>query len=161
MRAELFGLARQLHRDCGGRLINRGNLHQTLVFLGNVPTERISEVTALATALQFVGFQLEFGATGYWPHNRIVWAAPHNTPQPLFALVAALEQLLRVAGFRIDERPYASHVTLIRNARPPATLPRLRLAWPIAEFALVQSLRGAAGNEYNVIARWPAASPPT
>ena len=161
VRAGLYQCAQVLHQDCGGRLIRPNKLHQTLVFLGNVATDRISRLTALAAELQLAAFLLEFCVTGYWRHNRIVWAAPHATPEPLHALVAALEQCLRKEGFRFDQRPYASHVTLIRNARPPTTLPTLQLAWLVSDFVLVQSSQGATGSEYDMIARWPAASRPT
>jgi len=155
VRARLYRLAQALHQDCGGRLIRHDNLHETLVFLGNVVTDRISPLIALAASLHLAAFQLEFGITGYWRRNRIVWAAPHAVPEPLRVLVAALEQGLREAGFRYDQRPYASHITLIRDARVPARLPPLMFEWPVRDFALVESTRSAQGPEYQVLARWP------
>lgn len=153
MRASFYRLARTLHADCGGRLTPRENLHQTLVFIGNVPAERILRLESLAANVRIPAFKLEFGMTGYWRHNRLVWAAPHATPEPLRMLVAALEQGLQRAGLRCDERPYASHVTLIRDARAPATLPPLAFDWPLRDFALVESVRGGRGRAYRVLSR--------
>ena len=133
--------------------MRRDNLHQTLVFLGSVAIDRIPELATLAASLRTSAFKLEFGVTGYWRHNRIVWVAPHTTPEPLLALVAELEQGLRQAGFKFDQRPYAPHLTLIRDARAPARLPALTLAWKVAEFALVRSARIEQGSRYEVIAR--------
>lgn len=133
--------------------MQRDNLHQTLVFLGNVAIDRISELAALAADLRTSAFKLEFGVTGYWRHNRIVWAAPQATPEPLLALVAKLERELRQAGFKFDRRPYAPHLTLIRDARAPARLPELTFDWKVVEFALVRSVPIQRGPRYDVIAR--------
>ena len=114
------------------------NLHQTLVFLGHAAPAKMTDVGGLAANLGIHGFDLEFGVTGYWRHNRIAWAAPHATPEPLRCLVAALQRGSQQAGVRVDERPYASHVTLIRDARAPAALPPLALTWRVADFALTK-----------------------
>ncbi len=152
-RARLFEFAQTLHRDCGGRLINRDNLHQTLVFLGNVAAERVPQLVALAAKVSVPPFKLEFGITGYWRHNRIVWAAPHATLTPLHTLVEGLGRGLQQAGLHLEDRPYASHVTLIRDARAPAALPLLAFDWPIRDFALVRSVHTLGGSRYEVIAR--------
>ena len=58
------------------------------------------------------------------------------------------------AGFEFDQRLYAPHITLLRDAHAPAVLPPLGLNWPVGDFALVESARGAGGVEYQVLARW-------
>jgi 2'-5' RNA ligase len=162
-RGGFYRFAQSVHQDCGGRIVRRDNLHLTLVFLGDVAREKIPQLEAIAGQQSGAGFDLEFGATGYWRRNRIVWAAPLATPGPLRDLVAALEQALQQAGFAFDRRSYknehkneyAPHLTLIRDARAPATLPPLAFDWPVGDFALVESARGARGAEYRVLARWP------
>ena len=134
--------------------MRRENLHLTLVFLGNVAREKIPQLDVIAGQQSGTAFDLEFGATGYWRHNRLAWAAPHSTPEPLRELVAALEHALRQAGFRLDRRPYAPHMTLIRDARAPATLPPLAFDWPVRDFALLESVRGAQGPAYRILAQW-------
>jgi RNA 2',3'-cyclic 3'-phosphodiesterase len=157
-RGELYRLARRLHSGCGGRVTRRDKLHLTLVFLGNIEHEKIPQLEALAARLRVPRFDLEFGATGYWRHNRIVWAAPVAIPQRLAELVAALEGTLENAGYRFDRRPYAPHITLIRDAHEPGELPRFSTRWEISEFALVQSTRDDQGSRYQVVARWPLAA---
>ena len=149
--------AKNMQRDCGGRVTRRDNLHQTLVFLGEVADEKLPRLEAIGNASAAPAFKLDFGVTGYWPHNRIAWAAPNSTPDPLTRLVAMLEQALARAGFDYDRRPYAPHITLVRGARAPASLPALRFAWPVTDFVLVEAARGARGAEYRVVARWPLA----
>jgi 2'-5' RNA ligase len=156
-RDELYRVAREVRRECGGRVMRRDNLHQTLAFVGSVADAKIAGLEAVAGRIQAAPFELEFGITGYWPHNRIVWAAPVTTPAPLTGLVAALEQGLAQSGFDFDRRPYAAHITLVRDARAPGSLPAPRFAWSVLDFVLVESGRGPQGVEYRVVARWPLA----
>ena len=157
-RERLYAHAQALHKDCGGRVMRRDNLHLTLVFLGNVARARIAQIEALAAGCVAPRFELALDTTGYWRHNRIVWAGTAAVPAPLGALVASLEGALAAAGFEFDRRPYAPHLTLIRNAREPRRLPAPGAAWPVAEFTLVESVREAHGARYAAIARWPLAA---
>ncbi len=154
VRASLHACAQALQHDCGGRAVKERHVHQTLVFIGSEAAEGMNGVAERALAAGIDAFGLEFGVTGYWRHNRIVWAAPHATPEPLFRLVDALRHHAREAGVSVDERAYASHVTLIRDARPPAALPPLAFTWRVGDFALVGSARGERGPAYEVLSRW-------
>ncbi len=154
VRDALYAAAQTVHPACGGRLLRHAQLHQTLVFLGAVADDKRPRLDAIAAAVRVPAFRLDFGVIGYWPHNRIIWAAP-NLPPPLTALVATLEQGLHPAGIGYDRRDYVPHVTLVRDARAPASLPVLRVRWPVADFVLVESARGPRGAEYRVAARWP------
>jgi 2'-5' RNA ligase len=154
VREALHFCAQQLHRSCGGRALHRENLHLTLVFIGNVKTARLDELKSVADAISAMSFELVLDQLGYWRHNRIVWASPLTAPGPLRELVSALEGGLRQAGFEFDQRTYAPHITLLRDARTPAVLPPLGLNWPVEDFALLESARVARGVEYRVLARW-------
>lgn len=158
VRDQLYRAAQAAHRGNGGRLMRRANLHQTLVFVGTVADAQLVRVKAAAAGITVSPFKLDFGTTGYWRHNRIIWAAPAATPQPLAALVAALEAGLSCAGIDFDHRPYSPHVTLVRDARASAPLPELKFEWHLRDFALVESGRDASGVAYRVIARWPLAA---
>jgi 2'-5' RNA ligase len=154
VREALHFHAQQLHRSCGGRVLRRENLHLTLVFIGDVGVERLDELKSVADAISATLFEFVLDRLGYWRHNRIVWASPLTVPGPLRELVTGLEGGLKQAGFEFDQRPYAPHITLLRDAHAPAVLPPLGLNWPVGDFALVESARGARGVEYRVLARW-------
>ena len=159
MRRELHRCAEAYAPDCHGRVTSFGNLHLTLFFLGNVAADRMSTLIELAAQLSRADFDLEFGVTGYWRHNRIVWAAPHSAPEALRGLVHELEQGLWRADFSFDRQSrgnnYVPHVTLLRNARPPSALAAVSFHWHVNDFALIESVRGANGPTYQVRARWP------
>ena len=134
--------ALQAQEACGGRAARRENIHLTLSFLGDAEPEN-ARARGSAIRLPVLGFGIE--QARYWPHNRIVWVGPLETPQ-------GLAQLARALG---ERRDYAAHVTLIRDARAPRALPPPpALEWPVAEFVLVSSTLGAGGPSYEVLERY-------
>lgn len=158
--AQLHAAARTAHASCGGRAMRRDTLHITLAFLGSVPAGRVAAAEAAAVRAAAAAFELEVDRLGYWKHNRIVWAGCSAPPPALLDLAAALTQELRAEGFVLDERPFAAHATLLRNARcPSAPLLATPIRWPVADFALVESHAVAGGSRYEVRRRWPLALP--
>lgn len=155
VQAELGALAQQLKDQCGGRAVPARNIHLTLAFLGNVPARRIAELRALACGIRERAFGLIVDTLNYWRHNRIVWAGVSCCPEPLRALAAALNSRLKPAGFRMENREFVPHITLVRDARrdvPPEA--RCRIDWQIGEFALVQSVSRAGATVYEMIGSW-------
>jgi 2'-5' RNA ligase len=116
-----------------GRAVASEKIHLTLAFLGDAdPAAALAAGKAAAVA----AFDLPIETAAYWRHNEIVWAGPLQTPGPLKHLVGEL----------------FPHVTLLRRAAPPGTLPPLpAVRWPVREFALVNSNFTA----YETLARFP------
>ena len=71
-------------------------------------------------------------------------------------LATLLTQRLRVAGFRLDTRPFVPHVTLARGVRGIA-VPHLEtpLSWTARTFALVESIPRARHPRYATLAAFP------
>ena len=157
IRNGLFRVAQATQPECGGRLMRRENLHQTVVFVGTVADSALPALKAAGASLDLPAFTLQFGRIRYWRHNRIVWAAPLVTPEPLGNLVKALEARIAAAGIDYDHRDYQPHVTLIRDARSPADLTPLDFEWRVRDFTLIESAHDGRGVIYRVIARWPLA----
>ena len=158
VRSALADAASRVHAACGGRATATAKIHLTLFFVGTVERERIADLEACAKSVSAAPFELDLDVLGHWRHNRIVWAGTRKTPEALAALVAALTGQLERVGFRGEDRPYAPHVTLVRDAkRAPAGVALDVPRWRAADFALVESAAG--GSRYDVLARWPLASP--
>jgi 2'-5' RNA ligase len=152
----LGDLGKTLQDECGGRALPARNIHLTLVFLGDIARERLAELEALAAGITAPHFGLDVDRVGYWRHNRVVWAGIARCPDALLLLVQRLEQRLSFSGFRFDRRPYSPHVTLLRNARrAPADATMRTVAWPVARFALVESVPRDRGRAYEVLREWP------
>jgi 2'-5' RNA ligase len=152
----LGDVANRAQRECGGRAVPASNIHLTLVFLGNLPRDRISVLETLASSVTGSGFAMSVDRLEYWRHNRILWAGVEACPDPLQALVVRMQASLSGAGFRCDRRPYVPHITLLRNARrAPADRHCRPIEWPVTAFALVESAPRERGREYQVLRNWP------
>ncbi len=157
MRAALAGWAAALRRACGGRETRPGNLHMTLAFLGDTDPARLEELKRVAGGVGPRRFDLVVDQPGYWKHNRIAWAGATAEPEALTAMVGELRGALKDRNFRFDEKPFVSHVTLLRKASPPAELPALApIVWRASGFALVRSVQGPQGSDYAVAGEWRA-----
>ena len=136
-----------------GRVTPAEKIHLTLAFLGPVAPEKALQA---ARSMRGKAQGLPIEKAQYWKHNRIVWAGPHETPVLLASLVADLHAALRRAGYTLEERPYAAHVTLLRSAPPPRELPPLPgVEWPVSEFTLVRSAVSNKGSAYEIVQRFP------
>jgi 2'-5' RNA ligase len=159
----LHALGKAAHADCGGRLMRRDTLHLTLAFLGDIPDARVDDAMRVADAIAVEPFDLTLDRLGYWKHNRIIWTggvphAGHSMSPRLTFLADALAAGLRQAGFSLDSRSFAAHVTLLRDARC-AGVPAMPqpLSWPAREFVLAESAPSREGAHYEIVARWPLA----
>jgi 2'-5' RNA ligase len=140
----------------GGKPTPAERIHLTLAFLGEADPER----AALgAQEVHGEAFDLPLEISQYWKHNQIVWAGPRRTPEPLDRLASGLHHALRRAGFVLEPRPFASHVTLVRKARRPHALPDLpAVHWPAREFLLVESRNSREGLTYTPLHSFPWAA---
>jgi 2'-5' RNA ligase len=155
--AKLAELALTAHALCGGRMMRPETLHLTLAFIGDVADARIDSLRQAASQVSAEAFSLELDRFGCWRRKGIVWAGCSEPPLPLAALAGQLGERLSAAGFALDARAFAAHLTLLRDARClplPAFEP---VAWPVGEFVLAESQRSPSGAAYTVVDRWPLA----
>src|SRR5207248_970719 len=98
---------------------------------------------------------LPIDAAKYWRHNKIVWVGPETMPPALADLAAQLHRSLKDDGFVLEDRPFAAHITVLRKASAPKSIPPLpRLHWPAPEFVLVRSTPTNIGSRYESIDRF-------
>ena len=144
--------AAEVHESSGGKVTRTENIHLTLAFLGEADPTR-----AIGAAQPLTGRRhaLPIDAARYWKDNKIVWVGPARMPEDLGELAARLHKALRSAGFTLEERPFAAHITLIRKARVPTSIPPLpKIDWPVNEFLLMQSRTSPQGSTYEPLARF-------
>ena len=147
--------AHGVHKDTGGSLTATEKIHLTLAFLGEADPDRAHNA---AQRVQGRRHALPLDQARYWKHNKIVWVGPTALPPPLGALVEQLHSALRDQGFALEDRPFAAHITLLRKARPPHSLPPLPpLEWPVGEFLLVRSRTSPKGSTYEPVERFALA----
>jgi 2'-5' RNA ligase len=138
-----------------GRRVPAGNIHMTLAFLGEADPAKAG---AAARRAQGMAFRLPIEEARHWAHNDIVWAAPRSMPVGLQQLVESLQLELFKAGFILERRPFAAHVTLLRKAQPQM-LPPLPTAveWPVKEFCLMSSTPTGHSAAYRRVEAFPLA----
>lgn len=168
-----------LQEALGGRRVPTHNLHLTLVFLGNVPAERVDALCRGIDRLEVNGQGvLRLDRFGIFPAARVAWLGADPVP-PALHLHELLKMQAADLGLSVDARPWRPHVTLLRRirrqrARPPGEL-RLRdpgalastldptgtpiewpmawpIDWPMRSFSLIESIQG---RPYQVLRTWP------
>ena len=149
---ETAGALAQWAGQLEGRPTPAEKIHLTLAFLGAAQADK-----AVSAARKVPGraHPLPIEVAKYWKHNQIVWAGPRETPQYLKALVDALHFELFRAEFILERRPFAAHITLVRKAPAPRSLPALpAVNWPVREFTLVRSNVSSKGSTYDILERF-------
>lgn len=144
--------AAEVQKQTGGKVTATENIHLTLAFLGDA-----DPAAAIQAARRVQGrpHGLPIETAKYVRRNEMVWVAPAAMPAELAEFVPSLHEALRRHSFRLEERPFAAHVTLIRNARQPTSLPPLpALKWPVTEFLLIRSRTSPKGSTYEPVDRF-------
>ena len=158
------------------RLVPRERMHLTLVFLGDVPEDRLPAAKA-AVAAGVARWAAGRDRGSRLPHIRIggggrfgrgrfttLWAGVRGDVAALGDLVGDLRRELRTAKLPFDVKPFRPHVTL---ARPGDRLPAEDLAadlqalcgyqgaeWPVGSIDLVESHQGP-NITYDRLAAFP------
>ena len=147
--AALAGWAAEVQKQAGGKITATDNIHLTLAFLGDADPDAAAQA---ARRVEGRRHELPIETAKYVRRNEMVWVAPAAMPVELAEFVQALHAALRAHSFRLEERPFAAHVTLIRRAKMPRSLPPLpAVRWAADEFLLVRSRTSPKGSTYEPV----------
>lgn len=93
------------------------NLHLTIVFLGEIPPEKLDSVRGAMDALACGPFALHVGGFGYFRREGgdLFWAGVERS-EALRALHRQMDFQLRSRGFVLERRSFRPHLTLARQA---------------------------------------------
>lgn len=116
----LTALQQQLKNTGIGNFTARDNLHITLKFLGEVPSQRVETISDAITQAGGESFTLSCGGL-HVMHKGLVVAKVGGETDKLFTLQSRLETALETLGFEKESRPYHPHITLARNYRGKVT----------------------------------------
>ncbi len=132
-------------------------MHLTLLFLGDVPEERLGELKGIGrdVAQSVPAFTARVRGTGHFPEA--------GAPRVWFAKAEGegFEEL--AAGLRTslpefaDHKPFKPHITLARKKGPaPRVAPVVfDLEFPVQKLALVESKLSPKGPTYRVVETFP------
>jgi len=158
-RAALEPRIRALQPDGVGRPQRPDQWHVTLEFLGPVPESRVALAMEAAAEVQGNSCEIRFDAVEYWRRPEVLCLVAKVVPDALCGLVAQLRRGLAARGFQPEARSFRAHLTLARKVIHPVSPVTFEpLQWPVADFALVESVTDRAGSVYTPLARWPLGS---
>jgi RNA 2',3'-cyclic 3'-phosphodiesterase len=141
--------AGEVAQSSGGKLTAVENIHLTLAFLGEADPAKAAAAARRVTGRRH---DMPIDAARYVKKNEMVWVGPDTMPAALAALAADLRSALLAAAFALEERAFAAHVTLVRKARMPKSIPPLPcVEWPVDEFLLVRSRTSPKGSTYEPV----------
>ncbi len=151
------------------RWVRAGNLHLTLVFLGEVEESSLARFAdALGSALAgHSPFRLQLTGSGCFPGSgraRVAWIGLADSREVLAVQAAVASAAQAAVGLEPERRPYRPHLTVARCAPPwPAAAGRrwsravpgaLAEAFRVDSIALVRSRLGPAGPSYSNVHRF-------
>ncbi|MCW9056052.1 MAG: RNA 2',3'-cyclic phosphodiesterase, partial [Gammaproteobacteria bacterium] len=137
------------------RIMRPENLHITLHFIGNVSEEKLDCLDRVAQTVKVEPFELILGQYGHFYKAKIFWMGCLEVPQQLNKLYETLGGALSNCDYKIDQRPFVPHVTLMRKLIKPGELEDFKsINWKVNDFVLVESVSVERGVKYKVIKRY-------
>jgi 2'-5' RNA ligase len=140
--------------------------HLTLLFLGDVPVDRVPALVAAAApavaAAPAMSLRLAGGGRfGSLRRPQVAWAGLEGDVDPLVDLARRLAAVARSLGLPVEDRPFRPHLTVgrWRPGRPAdgALVDRLGAyrgpSWPVTEVRLLDSHLGPVPR-YETLAAW-------
>ena len=104
------------------KLVEPWNLHLTLVFLGELPENKVDLIKDSMNAVSFNSFKVKFFGTGAFPNlnkPRVLWIGLSEGASELRKLRGELYKQLVSRGIRPeDEKEFSPHLTLGRIKGP-------------------------------------------
>lgn len=160
VRERIIEVCNQLPALQGQRLVEPGNIHLTLHFLGNIPLQRIDCFLKQAARVKASPFALQIVHSGYFKKARVLWLGCRHQPAELVNLHKQSGKMIRTCGYQPEQRPYHPHITCARkvtHAIPGIAFKPIH--WPVSRFVLVQSNSLPDGVEYKVKASFALDDP--
>jgi 2'-5' RNA ligase len=126
------------------KLVETGNIHVTIKFLGNVTPSIIDRIHYKMKAVQFTSFDIQIRALGAFPniqYPRVVWAGIGEGANQLRDVFNQLESKLCQMGFPPEPKGFSAHLTIarVRSGRNKAQLSKFLADNAGYEFGLIRA----------------------
>ncbi len=149
----------------GARWVGPSNMHITLRFVGEVSESDAEEIDANLTKVRVEPFDLElqgFNTFGRGSKTRALWTGIATSP-PLDHLHNKIQSAVVRSGQPPESRKFIPHLTVARFSNVDIARLELFIAgnnlfragpFPVASFALFESVLGKAGPVYSPLATY-------
>ena len=98
-----------------GRLTPPENLHLTLIFLGEVPDEKLPLLSDALKTVEVSPFEIKAARIGTFSEESELWWAGVEGNRKLNDLQTRISAVLSECGFKLGNDKYRPHVTLVRD----------------------------------------------
>jgi len=145
---------KELKRYENFKVVPKENLHITLLFLGEIPQEKINEIKNKLSKIKFEKFKINLSTLGHFSH-RVIWIYADTKNNLLNKLSKEIQNSLGI----YDER-FHPHVTICRVRRPSKKIEKILEKLSKKKFSqeiiaekisLMQSFLKAPAPEYKEI----------
>lgn len=142
----------------GIRWTKPDNLHITLAFLGDISTDRISDVKKILTkiASNHMPFSIDLSDLGFFPslkNPRVLWIGINEQPN-LLKLKDDINKRLDAFNISYDKKPFSPHLTIGRIKDPLQIEPKavseleFKASFLVTEIYLMKSDLSPTGASY-------------
>ena len=121
IKKELLKIQQQFYSS-GAKLVKPEHMHLTMIFLGEVEKVWIKEISEICqkVAINFQPFYIHLTGLGAFPKSHCphtIWVGIEKSNQ-LILLQKEISWELIHKKFKIEERPFAPHLTIARLKKP-------------------------------------------
>ncbi|MCS7144357.1 MAG: RNA 2',3'-cyclic phosphodiesterase [Archaeoglobaceae archaeon] len=119
IKENLLPLLEKLSKFKGLKTVERENLHATLMFLGEVPDAKLTEIQTALSKIEFKNFRISLNGVEKFPKKgdpRVVWVAIEEGRDKMIQLAESVYFALKKLGFERD-KAFEAHVTVARIKR--------------------------------------------
>lgn len=134
--------------------IQAANIHVTLLFLGNIDSEKEERFKQALATIQVPKITLHFDCLSFWAKPRILCLTAKGSSPEIETIVETLSRMARELSIPIDDRQLKPHVTLVKKAKSQIPLKFKPIVWHSHFFCLVESCLFSNGIEYRIVEKW-------
>ena len=136
----------------GGKPQAVEKIHMTLAFLGSLDEEQLGGAVTAAAPISAGEVRMTVDQVGSFRRSKVGWAAPSAPVAALTALQSDLAGRLRDRGFRLEDRAFTPHITLVRKlGKPLPRAPMPPIQWRSRALTLVET---TGDGRYEVRESW-------
>jgi len=102
----------------GSKFVEKGNLHLTLKFLGDISEEQAKDIHKKLSEIKFKKFEAKIGKIGFFPNEdyiRVVWI--DLIAKEIFDLQKNIEEKLANLKLPEENKEFQSHITIARVSK--------------------------------------------
>lgn len=160
-RMQIQHIMKRLPETLSLKLQATANLHQTLLFLGQLEQQQVNALVKLTESVRCAAIHMQFDHLFYWANPKIFCLTSRAPSAELFDLVNQLQRIARETKVEVDVKSYQPHITLARKANEVEPIPIAPVQFEAKELVLMKSVATEQGLQYQSMMHWPLTDNPS